>query len=354
MWQGIEGHDSVVELFRTAISRNRVAGTYLFIGPAGIGKRTFALKLAKTLLCLNKPPEEMSPCNVCDSCKQVDAGSHPDVIQIAKPKDKANIPISMFIGEEDKRMREGMLYELGLKPFLGGRKVAVIDDADLMRVEGANSLLKTLEEPPPKALIVLIGTSADRQLPTICSRSQWVRFAPLPEELVARLLVSQGVLEDPQQAQQVARFSEGSLTRAVELADPDLWTFRHRLLEHLTTPHLDSVKFAGEFAEFVDSAGKEAAARRARLRKLLAFAVDFYRQLLRLQCGTSPSADPELSRPALTAISRWPHAVETTSAVIDRCLEALTHIERNVNPSILMESWLDDLAALTTKLPAKT
>ena len=93
-------------------------------------------------------------------------------------------------------MREGLCYDIALKPYSGRRKVAIIDDADYLNKEGANCLLKTLEEPPPKSLLILIGTSEQRQLPTIRSRCQIVRFQPLPEQDVAELLLATGACED--------------------------------------------------------------------------------------------------------------------------------------------------------------
>ena len=100
-----------------------------------------------------------------------------NLILIEKPADKSTIPLAAFLGDDSRRMREGLCHDIALKPFMGGRKVAIIDDADYLNEESANCLLKTLEEPPPNSLLILIGTSADKQLPTILSRSQIVPFS---------------------------------------------------------------------------------------------------------------------------------------------------------------------------------
>src|SRR5687768_14848315 len=105
-WQGIEGHDAVVEQFRRALTRGRLASTFLFVGPPGVGKRAFARQLAKTLLCSESPPERMSPCGRCPSCQQVAARTHPDLFEIAKPEDRSFIPIKLLIGEDESRMKE--------------------------------------------------------------------------------------------------------------------------------------------------------------------------------------------------------------------------------------------------------
>ena len=101
-WQGIEGHDPVVAKFRRALSRNRLASTFLFVGPSGIGKRAFAEKLAQALLCSQSSAAEMSPCESCISCRQVSAHTHPDLILIEKPADKSTIPLAAFVGDDSR------------------------------------------------------------------------------------------------------------------------------------------------------------------------------------------------------------------------------------------------------------
>jgi len=167
-----------------------------------------------------------------------------------------------------------------LKPFLGGRKIALIDDADYLHAESANCLLKTLEEPPPQTVIVLIGTSPARQLPTIRSRCQLVRFQPLTPEMVEQILLQEGVVSEPGQARQLALLSEGSLEQARQLADAQLWAFRKTLWTALSQPRMDPLQVAEQVAGQVESAGAEAAARRQRLRVIVSMAAEYYRQVL--------------------------------------------------------------------------
>ena len=208
------------------------------------------------------------------------AGSHPDIEVIAKPEDKSDLPVALFLGDKEHRGREGLCHWIGLKPFMGGRRIAIIDDADFFNDAGANCLLKTLEEPPPRSVLILISTSPARQLPTIRSRCQLVRFRPLDEPTVARLLVAKNLVNDPKEAARLARYSEGSIRQAVELSDAELWNFRRELLGYLSAESLDSVGLAPKIAAFVDAAGKEAPARRARFRQVVGFAADFYRRMV--------------------------------------------------------------------------
>jgi DNA polymerase III subunit delta' len=345
MWHGIVGHDKIVEQFRRALKRGRLASSFLFAGPSGIGKRSFAQKLAQALLCEARSEEALDPCEQCPACQQVHAGTHPDFNMVAKPADKSFIPLDLLIGDKEHRRREGLCHHIALKPLMGGRRIAVVDDADYLNAEGANALLKTLEEPPPRSVLILIGTSPAKQLPTIRSRCQMVRFQPLDAGAIAQLLIGQGIVKDPSEAERLAQHSEGSMERAAELADAELWTFRNALYQRLAAETLDSVSLSRVTQKFVESAGKEAAPRRERLHLVVGFAADFYRQLMRAQNGCNQSEDNEANRFITEALERQSVDPEKTAARLDRCLQADQQIDRNANQSTLIEAWLDSLSA---------
>jgi DNA polymerase-3 subunit delta' len=336
-WQGIEGHDTVVEQFRHLIQSGRLASTYLLVGPDGIGKRHFALKLAQSLLCHAADPAALAPCGSCDSCVQVEASTHPDLNLIRRPEDKSVIPVELFIGDKQHRMREGLCRWIAMSPMTGRRKIAIIDDADYLNEEGANALLKTLEEPPADSVLILISTSADRQLPTIRSRAQVIRFQPLSNSLITRLLVEQQIVRDEADAAQIARLSSGSLAQAVELADDDLSAFRERFTQALAAPTLESVRVATMVSAFVEEAGRDAPRKRTRLRQTVGFAIDFFRQQLR--SGLSAS----------TSNSTWASHPEIAADLLDRSLAAYGHIDRNAHLATIVESWLDDLARISAR-----
>lgn len=354
-WQGIEGHDHLVERFRSALQRGRMAGSFLFVGPAGIGKHTFALKLAQTLLCETRPETDLDPCGACAACTQVAADSHPDLLTVSKPPDRAFIPLDLFIGDKDHRMREGLCHDISLKPFMGNRKVAVIDDADFMNAEGANSLLKTLEEPPPRSVLILVGTTPAKQLPTIRSRCRIIRFDPLAEDVVADLLLRGGHVSDRSEARRLAQLAEGSVGRALQMTGGGLVEFRGRLLAALSRPTLESVRLAEAVQALVEEAGKEAPRRRARFHQVLDTAVDFYRHLLRTLSGGLTTDDPEMAQYVQMAAGQLPGGAETAAACIDHCLETGESIDRNVHPTNLIEFWADRLADIyqTGRVPVQ-
>ncbi|HEY5313154.1 MAG TPA: DNA polymerase III subunit delta' [Pirellulales bacterium] len=345
-WQGIVGHDEVLEQFRRALARNRLASTFLFAGPAGIGKRTFALRLAQSLLCQRRPPEALDPCGECPACRQVLAGTHPDLLRVAKPEEKSFLPVELFIGPPERRMQEGLCHAIRLKPMMGGRRIAIIDDADLLNEEGANCLLKTLEEPPPKSVMILIGTSPDRQLPTIRSRAQIVRFRPLEADLVAQLLIASGATDDAAAASRVAQHSGGSVTKAAELLDPQLWDFRADLLSRLAEMPLDVPRLSAMLLPFIEAAGKEASARRRRTRQVLDFVLEFYRAVVDRLLGIQATGDAQLDQAAARAAPVFEQRTPAAAACVERTLEALGHVSRNANQTTLVEAWLDDLSQI--------
>lgn len=338
----IRGHDAIADRFRRALARGKLASTFLFVGPTGIGKRTFALRLAQGLLCDGVPAERLAPCGECPSCRQVLAGSHPDVTVVEKPADKSFIPIELLIGDAEHRMRAGLCYDIALKPYSGRRKVAIIDDADYLNKEGANCLLKTLEEPPPKSVLILIGTSEQRQLPTIRSRCQIVRFSPLAGRDVAELLVDRGLCDDAAGAQSAAARGEGSVERAALWCDPALVEFRGQLLATLASREFDLQPAAKALSQFVDGGGKESAVKRERLRLAVSLAEELYRAVLLRLTSDRNSGDVLLDQAVSRAVN-WFGDDETAAACLDVCLDAYAHIDANVNQATLIEWLLDEL-----------
>jgi DNA polymerase-3 subunit delta' len=333
VWQAIEGHDDVVQAMRQAWERGRLGHAYLLVGPSGVGKRMFARALAQTLLCEGRPGEAFDPCGDCPACAQVRAGSHPDLIQQGRDADSAEFKIAA--------MRQ-VIRDLGFKPDRGRHKIAIIDDADDLNEESANCFLKSLEEPPPRSLLMLVGTSPDRQLATIRSRCQILRFGPLDAAVVARLLVQDGAVNDPAEAGRVAAISNGSLERARALADPDLAQFRTFLWNSLAATRPDMIALADAMNVLIEGAGKENAQKRLRARLLMESATDFLHSCLRVSVG---AATPTASAGARDAIAQFSarRSPEAIAQQIERCLVADYQVDRNASLPLVIESWADDV-----------
>ncbi len=346
-WISYVGHSRQRQWFRNAIQSNRLASTFLMVGPDGIGKRTFARLLAKTMLCTGASPSDFAPCCRCETCAQIDAGSHPDLIEIARRPEKTTLVLDQLIGEGEMRMRAGLCYELRMRPYSGRRKIAIIDDADTLNEEGANCLLKTLEEPPPGSLIFLISTSVQRQLPTIRSRCQMARFQALSTEELSRLILRNGLVSESQQATVIANQAAGSMANVANWLNEELSTFREELFHHLVQKPLDFAKLAKAVQGNMESVGTESQPRRERLKVILDFALFFYRSAMREgieieSTGTQQAKDYDRRFGRLSALGS-----QSFVSAIQRCMEAREHLDRMVSPASLIEAWAADLAVIS-------
>lgn len=167
-FNNIIGNENVKHILNISVNSNSLVHSYMFIGPEGIGKSLFAKDLAKTILCIDKN----RPCGVCSSCIKFDSSNHPDFMQIDS-EDGKNIKINQI------RLLQERISE---KPIISEHKVYIINDSNLMTIEAQNCLLKTLEEPPEYATIILVLSNENKLLNTIKSRCTKIIFQKLSDE----------------------------------------------------------------------------------------------------------------------------------------------------------------------------
>ena len=347
IWDNLRGHRQQIEMFRRAIDRRRWAQSYLFTGTEGIGKRQFARLLAQCLFCRRVPDEQLDACGDCPDCRQMQAGTHPDFLLVERPEGKNVLPISLFVGEGESRGREGLCYDITLRPMSAERRIAVIDDAHLMNAESANALLKTLEEPPAYASLILISPDPDSLLPTIRSRCQQVRFSPLSAADISQLLVARGVAEDSRDAEAVAALSEGSVLTAMQLLQPELRELRDLLYERLAAPpgKLVGHALAQQVTEAVDKLTSDAAGRREHSVWLVRFCAEFFRRCLReMTDGDGEAAPGPVRSFAGRFAAAGPDDLELVTDLIDEAAEAETRIQGNTSVSLCLESLFDGIA----------
>lgn len=325
VWDDFRGHREQIEMFRRAVDRGRTAHAFLLIGPAGIGKRLFARNIAQCLFCTRTANADLDACGTCPACQQVQAETHPDLLQIGCPEGKSELPIELLVGTPDRRGREGLCHDLSLRPMSADRKVAILDDADLMNEASANALLKTLEEPPAGSILFLITPAVEPILPTIRSRCQPIRFHPLAESDVADLLVAHGDETDPQAATIIARMSEGSLAVAAQLLDEGVRGLRSRLEEVLRGTGTDAMAAAKSVTEAVEELAKDLPTQRRHAGWLIRFAVQFYTS--QLESASDETADRLVRQ-------------------MERCLEAQEHIDGAMPIPLCLEGLCVDLARL--------
>jgi DNA polymerase III subunit delta' len=329
----VRGHETIVKSFDSAWRRGRLGHAYLFSGPSGVGKYTFARELARALLC-ETPAGRLQACGKCAACALVDAGTHPDLFLAARPEDKVEFPIELI--------RE-LIEHLALKPARGGRKVAIVDDADDLTAEAANAFLKTLEEPPPGSVLILIGgPSPERQFPTILSRCQTVGFAPLPNELVAEFLRHKGIT-DKTRLDRLVRVAGGSPGQALALDDETLWEFRKSLIRALESDPVDAFDLATRWNQDVEDAGKEAGVRRRRASLILTLFIGMLQDALRIVHGVPPLVADATESAVLGRVAER-LGPEKIMVWIDRAAEADVQVDRKVQLELVVEAFADALA----------
>ncbi|HCJ09490.1 MAG: DNA polymerase III subunit [Lachnospiraceae bacterium] len=208
-YSDIIGHEDIVKHFKSSIELGKVSHAYILNGEKGSGKKTLAAVVAKSLQCEAGEPD---PCGTCKSCLQAESGNQPDIIWVNHEK-----PNVISVDE----IRSQILNDISLKPYSSRYKIYIVPDAQLMNQQAQNAILKTLEEPPEYAIIMLLTNNVDKFLPTIISRCIVLNFRPVePLHMMDYLMTQIGV--DEEKARFCTDFAQGNLGKAVRLAiSPD-------------------------------------------------------------------------------------------------------------------------------------
>ncbi len=323
------GNESLRAELARMWAEDRLHTCLIFEGPSGVGKGSTARWLALLLNCEADGP--LRPCGACWSCRQIAKGQHPDIIEIGLDPERT----APLISVEQARAVVG---KLTMHPYSARRRLVILDPADAMGHEAANALLKTLEEPPSATGFILITSAISRLLPTVRSRSQRVRFSPVPVEVLTPWLEARGVAE----AATLARLSDGCPGRALALADGEVSAWREARDQLLTA-------LAGSLSELLGYADNLTKGERAEatprveraLEALSLLAVDTLR--LRSAGDEAPLANPD-RRPVLNA---WADALDERA--LARLSESIASVRRDlagfVNARLLMEALLTGLVA---------
>lgn len=216
----VYGHDWAVDYLRKGMTYNRIRQAYLIVGMSAIGKNRFAHAFAMAMNCTNAEPAER-PCGVCRSCKLIMSGNHPDMVYSETDPNTGALKIEAI---------RAVTQRLALKPYEARHRIAIVSDFEKARGQAQDALLKTLEEPPPYAILILLASSIEPILSTITSRSQTIHLRPVPSDELAQILVNHYQAE-PAQATLLARLSGGRIGWAINaLQNPDVLTEREEAL----------------------------------------------------------------------------------------------------------------------------
>lgn len=314
----IIGQEKAKELLTRSVSRAKMSHAYLFRGPAGVGKKRTALAFAASINC--SAPHAHSACGSCPSCHKFLSGNHPD-FHVIRPEGAA-IKIS--------QVRE-LKHTLTFPPFEAACRVALLTDIHTMRREAANSLLKTLEEPPENTLLLLTGDEANDILPTITSRCQVIPFFNLPYDRVAERLIADGNTS-AEEAATLAAVSEGSLGRARTLKEKGLLAMRQELVNQLVRHRAGQPEAVEVVFDFADRAAKL----KEDLDELLELLKIWLKDLVLLASGIPDRIINQDLAPTYDAVTgRW--NLEQLSAKLRAINRAQQQLDRNCNRALVCE-----------------
>lgn len=334
----IVGHARALEPLQRALAADRLHHSLLFHGPEGVGKRRTAFALAAAIQCTEQPG---SGCGVCPACRRVLQGYEKnrlqDRTQARAPALHADV---LFYPPRRRQIQidqvQDLCREAAYRPYEGRKRVFIVDPADRMNREAANALLKTLEEPPPSTLLILITAHPQGLLATLRSRCQDVRFAPLPVADLSRLLQERD--HSPAQAERLARLAGGSVGRALSI---DL-EHEDELREQLLTL-FESAGAGGELGRalgLAEQLGTDAGSFEATMHCL----AGILRDLALLHQG---AADDTLVHADITQRMRRLAARfgQRAAADLGRLEEGVRRVRGNVNPRLATEAILMGLVA---------
>jgi DNA polymerase-3 subunit delta' len=317
------GHEWAVDMLRQHVVQAGARHAYLFAGVPGIGRRTLALRFAQALNC-TQPLQPGIPCGTCRDCRQIEAMQHPDLTIIQAESEGGVLKVDQV--RETRR-------SLTLKPYQSKYRVALFLRFQEANDNAANALLKTLEEAPSYAVLILTADQAEGLLPTIPSRCEVLRLRPLPLEIVESFLKQHGA--DDQQSRLISHISGGRPGYALRLLhDPSTLTSREDKLNDLRSLLSDARVDRFAYAEKL-SKDKEG------MRNVLLLWLSYWRDVLLCTGGSSvPLANIDRYREieSLAGHLQLPEARRVVSA-LER---ALGQLEANVNARLLAEVLLLD------------
>ncbi len=341
-WRVI-GHEWAVRGLARSLASDRVGHAYLITGPHGIGKTTLARALAQALECTGLHP----PCGECRSCQQIARGRHPDVLMVegVPPRydfeqDPPPPPRSNDRERRTLRIRQirDLEREISRAPFEGRWKIAILRRFEEAEEAAANAFLKTLEEPPARARLLLTARDASLVLPTIASRCQILPLRPLPIEMVERALTERWQVE-PTSARLLARLSGGRLGWAVRAsADPKMLEARRAYLDQLAEALCEGRAERMVRAEHI-------AKDTEKLPELLEYWLGWWRDLLLVQSGDGDR---------ITNVDREDRlreqAAHLSPAQVQKALQAVRetvhHLSQNANARLSVDVLMLDLPQL--------
>lgn len=319
----VVGHESIIEHLNSAIKLGKVSHAYILNGEKDSGKKTIAKAFAKNLQC-ECEDEAKRPCGVCKACLQCDSGNNPDIVWIKPEK-------TVSIGVDD--VREKLVNDIQIKPYNGKYKIYIIDDAKKMTPQAQNAILKSVEEPPEYAIIMLLTTNGDRLLQTIQSRCVTLSLKPVAMSVIEKYLMEKYKIVD-YQARFAAAFSQGRIGRAIDIVmAEDFNEFRDEVIHVLR--YIDDMDITE-----IKSAVKDAMKYKENIEDYIDLMMMWYRDVLLYKSTNNVNGiifKDEIKYIRKNALERSYSGLNNIIMAMDK---AKVRIEANVNLETVLELML--------------
>lgn len=318
-FKDIIGNEDAKAYFLKTVQKDKLSHSYIFEGPYGVGKNTFAIELTKFILCENK--DEYGVCDICDSCHMINAHTHSDVIIIEKDTKVTKI----------ENIRNNIVREMDTKPYQSNYKIVIVKAADTITIEGQNAMLKTIEEPPKYGIIILVCENTAKLLPTIKSRCITIRFNPVSKKELADYLELKNI--QGTQRDVLSKLSHGSIGMIHDMLEDDKYLeLRNQSIYYLE--QLDRADLIGVY-DLV----KQITDQKDSIEKILEFWLLWYRDIAVLKT-TQTSDLYYIDQQKLLLDMAYKLTYNKVSHNIDHIKTALLDIKQNIYHTFVIENLL--------------
>jgi len=319
-FKDIIGQERVIKILTKSLKENKISSSYIFVGSEGTGKKLTAIEFTKTVNCLNLN-KNLEACDNCHSCNEINKQCCPDLKIVETTKGSIKI-------EQIREIRK----EIELKPFRSKKKVYIIDQAEKMTLEASNCLLKTIEEPPYYAIIILICSKIDPILPTIISRCQIVNFGLVNSLKMKKILLNKINNLEKDKAEIISKLAQGSIGKAFKLiADKEYFIRREEVLDYL------SAIFPGKYDDDIFAKAEKMVSEIDRIEEILEMIKLWYRDILIIKNTGNQKYIVNCDKLEIVGRKSQIYSQKMLIDILDYLEQVEEYLMKNVNKRLILE-----------------
>ncbi len=319
-FKDIIGQERAIKILTKSLKEDKVSSSYIFIGSEGTGKKFTAIEFTKTINCLNLN-KNLETCDNCHSCNEINKQCCPDLKMVGTTKGSIKI-------EQIREIRK----EIELKPFRSKKKVYIIDQAEKMTLEASNCLLKTIEEPPYYAIIILICSKIDPILPTIVSRCQIVNFGLVNSLKIKEILLNKINNLENDKAEIISKLAQGSIGKAFKLtADKEYFIRREEVLDYL------SAIFPGKYNDDFFAKVEKMVSEMDRIEEILEMIKLWYRDILIIKNTGNQKYIVNYDKLEIVGKKSQVYSQKMLIDILDYLEQVEEYLMKNINKRLILE-----------------